>query len=443
MSDEIKIVQPTVKRAPGRQRGPLSSQDYNDFQDAVYDDIIDLSKAANTNYNRLQRALRNIESENQYLKRRLASIEELLDYRELAIGKTGGKIDRFIDFHDTSGIIFPTSIADPKRAVFKAQFGEIYIPANGIDNRFYNLSLRNSQIVVPPDFSVEVTGIFDKVDGNGIRNYEFGGTVAEGTPENAFNGSNESVWIRTVTFPIESTVEEVECQITAVVPAGVSAQANLIEIVPFPEGSIDIVQLATSPNLSTSFTAIETFTATNNMTSSRYHFSPRDVEQVRIRLRCRNWREIDGKKVFVYGLQEVGLKLVDYSKTTTSDDSFGQAITAVVKIDAPREHAFADLYRIDPIPNFFLEDANNRHVRLRLSTTADLTGVLWDSTTHQLPQQLGVNGRISLNGSQTIYAIYTLQFVKSSGGFQSPFPVGTTPTAKGLGLVYTVIQSSV
>jgi len=441
--DELKIIQPTIKRAPARLRGPLSSTEYNDFQDAVFHDIMSMSESVNTLYNKLQHTIRNIESDNQYLKRRVSSLEETDNYREFVIGKAGGIVDRYIDFHDTSGIIFSSSISDSKRAVFASEFGEIFLPANGVDNRFYNISLRNGQIVVPDDFSVTVTNTFDKVDGNGIKNYEYGGEVSEGIPENAFNGLNESIWVRTVTFPIDSPIEEVECQVTAVVPAGVSAQANLLEVVPFPEGSVDIIQLATASDVSTSFTTLDNFAAINNAVATRYHFSPRDVEQIKIRLRSRNWREIDGKKVFIYGMQELGLKLVDYDKTLSADQSFGQAITAIVKIDAPTGFGFANLYRIDPNPNFFLEDASNRHVRLRLSTTPDFTRVLWDSSANQLPQQLGVGGVISMNGASSIYAIYTLQYIKSSGGYQSPFPVGTTPTAKGLGLAFTVTQNNV
>jgi len=440
MSNDNKVVQPSVQRAPARVRGPFSSEDYNNFQDQVFDDIQNLSEVVNILNSKLVKLLNVMESDTQAIRGQIDSLGERLNYKEMVLGKSGARIDKYVDFHDTSTIIFPSNLNASKRAEFKAQFGEIYLPANSIENKFYNFSLRTNQIILSPDFSITVTNTFDKLDGNGTRNYENGGEVNPGTPEYAFNGINELAWVRTVTFPLESTVEEVECQLTITVPSTVSPQANLIEIVPYPNGYVDLLELSTSDDLSSSFVMIDNFEEVNNFNSTRYHFSPRNVEQIRVRLRCRNWRDLNGKKVFMYGLQELGLKLVDYNKSSTNDSNFGDAITAVIKIDAPKSHVFNVLSRLDPYPNFFLEDAGNRHVRLRLSKTPDLSNVVWDSNIHILPQH-STNTGVNLGGASSLYAIFTLQFVKNSGGYSSPFPVGTTPTIKGLGLFFTATQS--
>jgi len=435
------IVQTTTQRRPGRFRGVFSSDEYNSFQDSVVSDITELGTAANTTSNQLSNIARQLYSENQYLKRQVRSLEDSVSYREFVDGKNGDKISRKINFHNSKGIFYSNSVDESKRAVIKSAFGEIYMPANGIENKFYSFSLRNNSIVLPDDLTIDITGNFDKVDGNGLKDYEFNGEINEGEIFNAFNSIDESVWVRTVTFPLESKIEEVELQMTVVVPSSISPQSNLIEVVPFPEGTIDITSLATAPDLGSTFQEIDGFQSKNNMTSTRYHFSPRDVEQVRIRIRCRDWIELGGKKVFVYGLRELGLKLIDYSKIDVATDTFGKGITAVVQIDSPTDHAFKNLYRIDPTPNFFLEDASNRHVFLKLSTTPDHNGVFWDSTS-DTPPQLGLGSGIDMNGTNTIYAIYALKFVDSSGGLQSPFPVGTTPTVKSLGLTFTTTPQS-
>lgn len=438
---DIKIITPTVKRIPARARGPLSSEEYNDFQDQVYFDITNLSESVNSLYASQLRSMRTFESELINIKRRIDALDQITDYKEFTNGKTQSNVDRYIDFHDSSNVIYLDSIAANKQAELKSQFGEIYLPANGVENKFFNFSLRTNQIVMPPDFSVDVVSRFDKGDGTGIKDYEYGGIVDPGSPENAFNGINETYWQRMVTLPLESTVEQVEVQLTAIVPAGISAQANLLEVVPFPEGTTDIVSISTSPNLTSAFTLLDTFAEINNASATRYHFTPRDVEQVRIRLRCRHWRELNGKKVFLYGLQELGLKLVDYNKTISTDSAFGDSITAIVKLNAPEGHTFKNLFRVDPRPNFYLEDASNRHIRLRLSTSPNFLNVKWDSAQNILPQQ-GISTGVSLGNSSTLYAIYTLKYVASSGGYQSPFPVGTTPTIKGLGLLFSTTPTN-
>lgn len=282
------------------------------------------------------------------------------------------------------------------------------------------------------------TSIFDKLLGQGSIDYEYGGMLTEGNVRNAFNGMNESAYIRTVSFPLESNVEEVEFQIDAVVPASITAQANLLEIAPYPQGSVDITQVATASDLGSSFESLEGFVTRNNAQVHKYHFAPKTIEQVRVRLRCRNWREIDGKKVFTYGLQELGLKLVDYNKNFIEDASFGENITGMLKINAAQGSVFDTIYRIDPQPNFLLEDADSRHVRMILSTTADYIGQIWDSKTNQAPQDAG-NVGISAQGASTLYGIFTFKFVNSSGGYSSPFSIGSTPYLRGLGLTYSTV----
>ena len=431
---DIKIVNPQTRRDPIRFRGPLSSEDHNSFQDSVVKDITDLAAALNANAQQLLDAQQNIALENSYLKRRIESLEQSLDYREFSFGKQSIKVDKYVDFHDTSTIMFPTTVSERKLATFKGQFGEIFLPQKTVENKFYNLSLRTNEIVQPDGLSVVVTGKFDKLDGKGLIDYERGGLVKEGNPLNAFNGLNESRWLRTVTFPIESDVDEVEVQLTAVVPASISSTANLVEIVPSPEGSVDIVSVATSPNLTNSFVSLDGFEEVKNAVAKRWHFPPRSVEQVRVVLRSRNWREINGKKVFTIGLQEFGMKLIEYQKEYLSSDLFGENATAVIKIDAPNSHVFTRLYRLDPTPNFFNEDVDKRHVRLRLSRTPDLTTVFFDSSLNELPQLSTSNG-IAVGASESIYAIYTLKFVESSGGINSPYLVGTTPYLNGLGML--------
>ncbi|RMG74280.1 MAG: hypothetical protein D6710_01820 [Nitrospirae bacterium] len=440
-SDDIKIVQPSVQRRPARYRGPFSSEEYNNFQDQVVHDIRNLAGAANANASKLSRALNDVYSENQYLKRRVAALTADNEYREYIAGKGGVKTERFIDFHDTSGIIIPSNISADKVAEFSSQFGEISLPVNAIENKFFNFSLRTNEVINPPDFSVSVTGVFDKADGRGLVDYEPGGVIKHGEPKNAFNGINELVWTRQVIYQRESDVDSVEVQLTANVPAGIFSEANVIEIIPFPEGSVDITDISTAPDLGSGFVQIDNFQPINNATAKRFHFSPRNVEQVRIRLRCRNWREINGKKVFTYGLREFGLKLVDYVKAFDPDDTFGKNPTAIVEIKAPRDHTFNSIYRIDPEPNFLLEDVNSRHVRLRLSTTPDFSGIIWDSA-NDIPPQLTISNPLNAQSASTLYAIYTFKYVESSGGYNSPFSIGTSPYARGLGLTYLPLPTN-
>ena len=150
---------------------------------------------------------------------------------------------------------------------------------------------------------------------------------------------------------------------------------------------------------------------------------------------------MNGKKVFSYGLRTVNLKLVDYVKEFQSADLYGQNVTAIVEIKPPTNHRFGSLFRVDPRPNFLLEDADLRHIRLRITKELNLNNVLWDSSL-DIPPQSGISIGVDLESASKLYAMYTFKYVSSSGGYNSPFSVGTTPYTKGLGLVFSAIPTN-
>jgi len=432
-----RIVQPTIHRPlPARLRGPFSSAEYNNFTDAAHHDIVNLAAAVNTNSNRIERALRQVHSENDYLRRRIEALQQEVTYRQFQEASTSQKVSHYFDFHNSSYIIHEATIDSSKRASYNARFGEIALPANAVENKLFNFSLRTGNIVLPSDLVVNVTNIFDKLEGAGLIDYEYGGTPNEGVPLHACNGVNQSVWMRSVTFPMSAEVEEVECQLTIVVPAGISQQTNIIDILPFPEGSVDITEVSTAKDLASAFTMVDNFIEHKNAIAKRYRFGPRSVEQIRVKLKSRNWTEVNGKKVFYYGLQEVNAKLVDYEKSFVLGGTFGQNITGMIKMEATSGFNFRKLYSIDTAPAFLAEDPDLRNVRLVLSSTPDFAGIVWDSSLNALPQNLGGVG-FDISPSPTLYGILEMQFVKQVSGLSSPYFVGNSPWVNGIGLTYT------
>lgn len=436
--DDKKIVSPTSVARPAPFRGALLSSDYNDNQSELVTDVANLAKAVNSLNSRLTRSIITLQNENSYLRRKIDAIDENRTYNEKVAARYGLLSSRAIDFSETKGISFPNGLEDSRSAMLAAEFGELTVPAITIENKFYVTSLSTDKIVLPVNLSVVVNGTFDKGDGVGAVNYERGGKVYPGKAEYAFNGYNDLYWIRKVEFPIDSKVDQVECELTVTVPEGSSSKANLIELLPFPNGSVDVTELAYASDLGNNFTRIPTFTPANNLTAKRYHFAATTIDKVKIRLRQRNWVEENGKKVFYYGLQELGLKLVSYDKTYTQGAAFGSNNSFIVKIDAPSGFTFDNLHGIDFAPNFMREDANNRHVHVRISNRPDIAaGALWDSDTKVAPQ---LADPISVK-SASMWAFVELNFVTTSGGVLSPFPVGTTPYINGIGLTFSLLES--
>jgi len=414
------------------------SNKYNDFQEGVIEDISNLAMAVNSLSSEISKSMLVLANESSYLRRQVRALRGQQDYAEKVAAASDALTYRYLDVGDTRGITFLNDLDDTRSSMLSADYGEVTLPPNAIENKFYVTSLTNGVIVTPPDLVVSVKGTFDKIDGKGLINYERGGRVVAGDPTMAFNGNNQTFWIRKVEFPIDSRVDQVECELTVSVPESVSTDSNTIEVIPFPNGTVDITELATASDLGNNFIRVPKFEPVDNATATRYHFATKTVDQIKIRLRQRNWIEENGKKVFYYGLQELGLKFIDYDKNFILNNTFGANNSFVMEIPAPDGHGFNLIYRVDPAPNFLLEDINKRHIHVKISTSSDFSsGVLWNSDISSPPQL--TTTPINAFGASRLYAYVELNYVNDSGGILSPFEVGTTPYFKGLGMAYTLL----
>ena len=433
--EDKRIINTNSVRRPARFRGALTSSDYNDSQEEIITDIQDLSNVVNSLNARLTRTTLILNNENAHLRRKVNALREQQNFQEKTAVDFNTLTHRFVDLSNTEGISFPNGLDDTRSAMLSAEYGEVTLPANSIENKFYTTSLASNKLVTPP-LNITVSGTFDKGSGNGLVNYEKGGKVYAGKTEYAFNGVNDLYWVRKIEFPLDSRVDEVECELTVVVPEGSSSNSNLMDIIPYPNGALDVTELATASDLGNNFIRVDGFEPKDNLVARRYHFPSTIVDQVKIRLRQRNWVEENGKKVFYYGLQELGLKLVDYDKQFTAGASFGGNNSFIIAIPAVPGTSFKSLYAITGKPNFLAEDFSQRHIHVRLCSSLDYNNnVLWDSDTDLPPQQ--TTQTISVNNS-IMYAFVQMNYVKTSGGVSSPFPVGTTPYLHGLGLSYTL-----
>jgi hypothetical protein len=432
--EDKRIVNASSVRRPARFRGALSSADFNDSQEEIITDIQDLSSAVNSLSSRLTRSINILNNDNAHLRRQVNALREQQSFQESSAAEYNIIASRFVDFSNTEGITFPNGIDDSKSIMVSAEFGEVTLPPNSVENKFYTTSLISNKVISPPIHLI-VKGNFDKQDGSGVVNYEKGGKVYEGKPEYAFNGVNDLYWVRKVEFPLSSRVDEVECELTATVPEGSSSNANLLEILPYPNGSVDVTEVATASDLGNNFIRVEGFEPTDNLITRRYHFAPKGVDQVKIRLRQRNWIEENGKKVFYYGLQELGLKLIDYDKEYSPQAAPNNNNSFILAIPAVIGYQFRDLFRVTGKPDFLAEDFTKRHVHVRLCRSLDFSNdIIWDSDRDVVPQR--TSNALAIN-SEVIYAFIQMNYVSETGGVASPYNVGTTPYLNGLGISFT------
>jgi hypothetical protein len=417
------------------QNGRISSSDMNKFVDSTIADLQNTVNQVNVNESSTLDVLNTAIREISNLKKRVAQLEDEESFDRAIRAAQNLRIKAFKSMTDLTGITFPGTNQSTKPRI-NTLFNQATVPINAVENKFYTNSIISGSIVpISQSIQIDVTSVIGLVD------YESGYVkLSQGNPENAFNGDNQSYWQRKVEFDLDSDVEEVQVELTVRIPDQANTEANALYIRPYPVSQVDVFDLGISADLSSGFSApgnsYPIFPTTalplDNARDSRFFFSTQSVQRIKIRLRQRNWYEENGRKVFSYGLQELGLQLSEFDKTYSATASLGDNHTFITKFTCPPNKKFKGLHLFETTPDY-TKDADN----MRFKIASDLPGnnILWDSSINSSPQSLVQP--IDLGTVDNIYVITTLNYIETAS-VSSNFFAGTTPVLDSIGLQYSV-----
>ena len=141
--------------------------------------------------------------------------------------------------------------------------------------------------------------------------------------------------------------------------------------------------------------------------------------------------------MFSYGLQELGLQLVEFDKTYSTSAALADNHTFVTKFSCPEGYRFKGLHMFNTTPTY-VANSNNMHFKVALGS--DGTDTKWDSDINTSPENLVQP--IDLGGSATdIYVITTLNYITDTDPI-GVFFANTTPVLESIGLQYSVVSAS-
>lgn len=443
---------PISKKQAFPLRGPTSSKQFNDLSDQVVTDIVSLAKELGILENDQKENHKISLDEVRYLNRKMAQMEQALAYQSAINSRNGLRTTVHQSMYKVDNLSFLAN-NNALRPIVSPAFGLEHLPVNAVEAKFFSNSIFNGDTITPGTLSVVTSGTFVPAGATVATNYDSGSTkVVEGNAKNAFNGNNRSYWVREVHFDSSNDVTEVQCELIVTLPSQNNTLSNVLTVHPYPMGSVDILDISTSPDLTQAWTTLQHSGAPtvssplNNATQKKFIFPPQDVDQVRVRLRTRNFVEEDGKKIFRLGLQELGLFLVDFEKSSASisfsdwtAQTDAQNVSSVHKIDAPDGMVFRALHDFRSTPDITLENDANRHVLFKIYNGDPSQGAgqeLWNSNqTYPQNQPDSVGAQITFGGSVTsIYVVTSMRFVETSGGVSSPFPANTSPYIEGFSM---------
>jgi hypothetical protein len=446
---------PITKQMAFPQYGPTNSRDLNNFIDQVVKDMHGMNAVITSNEIRIEEAFRILVDEMLHLKQKVAQLERINEAFDKINARNGLRVSTHLSMYDVRNLSFFQN--QTLRPVVDSTYGIMHLPVNAVESKFYTTSIFTADTITPLSLTYSVTPVFTDEGAVNATDHEDGSIdVDEGIVANAFNGVNTKYWVRTVEFSAESDVTEVQCELIVNVPNQNNTMSNVLTIHPYPIGGVDIIDISVSSDLAGSFVRLphpDAPTLTRPLNNAREHkfvFPPMDIDQVRIRFRQRNFTNYNGNKVFRYGMQELGLFLVEFEKSTASltyqnwsNQNDADNIVAVWRLDAPTGNFFTAINHFSTEPDFTLEQAANRHFLFKIYDGDPTTGSgveIWNSNM-TLPQNQpsNIGAQISLAGNiKTLYVSASLRYVQSSGGVNSPFRVNTSPYLKGISIEYSL-----
>jgi len=420
----------------------IESAKLNERFAGTLEDLMILARQGNINASAILNYARVLQKETDTARQTGLVQKEQLDFMHRVLTKQSLRTGIWYDLHETANVFFLDGSDISKRASVSGQYGQATIPMNAVQSKTYSIRLLAEDGISQLEVLSSATGVFDKQLGDGVTNYEGGSetpTIEETPQSNATNGNNLEFWRRRIIFPLESDVSEVEVELTITLPSQSDLKANVLYVHPYPLGNVDVVGMWVSPDLTDSFTQLTGWSDVEGATKTRWYMPAQNVSKVKVRLRQRNWFEDNGRKVFEYGLQELGVQLVEWDRHYDSDGQLADNHSFVTKIQAPTGTVFHKLHGFYTDPNYLLEAAGSRHLHFVVSTDPNGAVQLWNSDRSAAPQSLET--ALDLGLSTELYVVTTLNWAETVG-VGSPFQALTPPWLSGFGMDVRLKESS-
>lgn len=310
---------PTSRSGGARFRGPTSSHEYNQNEHAKYLELAELYKTVYENYQALKEAHQIILHENNAFHNYAKMLEQKIKDLELKIQYLEDNLPNKPVFFKTAFVQDMTTkyinpVQDEGDTSSRCEINDYYrfvtLPIAQQIPKTHMINHLTQQAVIPKELKVSIS-----------RTNE-GGEVIDNDIYNAFNGDNHSYWQRLVTYDINEAPEEEDAIIEIELPTRMvnNLNVNTIYVHPHPERNIVIENLEVEYNNSweqvKGFHQQDVSFVDQNQHSARsaWFFPSIPVKKIRLTLKQKNPIQVNDKKIFVLGAQEIGVYLTLFEK---------------------------------------------------------------------------------------------------------------------------------
>lgn len=399
-------MEPRCRTFEAPRRGQSDSNDLNSMQDLLVTDVHKLATELNATDSSLAKALQILVSETRAAREEIERLKQVHVQEAKLLAALNQDILYVNAWRRTKDLVWSsggTTIPVTRRMRVDTSYGQATIPFNNTADRLVYRSFDTDKLLMNPDVAVEVSAVSET---GALK------TVA-GIPASAFNGINESYWVREVLYDPKEDVAAVECQLDVVAPSAQISNANMLVLHPYPVGIADIVEILYSTDGSTPTLVLGADNSIypdslsfpiNNAPFLRMVFPPLAITNLRVKLRQRNFANRDGYKSFQYGLQELALRLIDYDTLGVGVDDPNPAVghSIITEVQCPDSYRFKFITGFWSTPQY-KTGAGGWPVYYRIYTDAALSNLVWQSFVDATPQDVYVD--VSASATGTLYVV--------------------------------------
>lgn len=241
----------------------------------------------------------------------------------------------------------------------------------GTPMAIYGLVLPKLHTVVdrlPEDVAVEIT-VAPQADED---------TIVDTKVSSAVDHRYDTVWLRTVTVPVDNPMTEAEAQLEITLPTQVpTARLNLIGLLPYPAWGLEVVEIS-ALNEQGIWQTIHTGPTMGPLLTT---FIPLYTSRIKVHLRQRYPLLFGDKKVFVLGLRDLTALSVSFGdtirlKTTAVLPQSGLWVTGISLVPSdPNIRVNVKVNNSDILPAFIEEDRCEMEVALEGKSLPPLRGL--------------------------------------------------------------------
>lgn len=363
-------MEPVSRKIEARFRGPTSSEDFNQWIEDNYFDLVQLFNASRKNKSSIEENLSFLLKENLFMQRKIEKLEGLIEAMQESIASSKGILSK--SFYSIENITTNNCKIDTQYGIAHLDLDQIPISKVYLRDSF-------GKVFVPNSLNVSLYESYSPI-GN-IRGKIELPIQEDKSIINAFNGSKDSYWIRN--HYTSEAINEVYAIIDIDLPRNIinHTRVNTIYLDPAPEFSFSILDVLYSS--SGTWERLDTFPKmTDGETPQEisdagklaFIFPHKDILKLRLYIKQNKWIPEGNNRVFSYGFKSIEVFFTRFKEESSS---------FTVRFDIPDpSRSFSKILSISTLPSkggiktnsgiktrLFLENGSTKNINETLPST--------------------------------------------------------------------------